>query len=451
MATMAASSSTSPPTASEAPARGHIGLVVLGAIAFGLLLGLVLVLGVFAGGPEHEITGAALLALGAGFGMLGAGASRFTNQPQPWTVPPGVASALVGLAILVLSPSEQTLALAGWVWPGLLVALVAWSFRSARRALHSWSRPAVLYPALFGLLLVAAGGAFETVVEATSSNPPLGGRTYLVNGHHLYLNCVGEGSPTVVLFNGLGERTPSWTWVRRTVSSATRVCTYDRAGEGWSGGAMNAQDGGQLASDLHDLLRAAHVPGPYVLAGHSVGGTYALLYAKRYPEQIAGLALIDSASPNQFDLPDYPSFYAMARRGTALLPTLARAGLLRMTSGAGFAALPPQARNAARAFAVSPRELRADEGEFAQLPRMFNEARAVRSLGKRPLAVVTAGRGAQRGWSAAQQRLAKLSSRSAQMTVVGATHTALLEDKTFAAITSRAITRVVQVSRSRQR
>jgi pimeloyl-ACP methyl ester carboxylesterase len=85
-----------------------------------------------------------------------------------------------------------------------------------------------------------------------------------------------------------------------------RVCTYDRAGEGWSDGAADAQDGGQLASDLHGLLRAAHIPGPYVLAGHSVGGTYALLYAAHYPKQVAGLALIDSATPYQFDLPDYP-------------------------------------------------------------------------------------------------------------------------------------------------
>jgi pimeloyl-ACP methyl ester carboxylesterase len=303
----------------------------------------------------------------------------------------------------------------------------------------------VLYPALFVLALLAAGGVYETVVEATASNAPRAGRTYLVNGHRLYLNCVGAGAPTVVLVNGLGERTPSWAWVQRTVSASTRVCTYDRAGEGWSAGASHAQDGAELTSDLHALLRAAHIPGPYVLAGHSVGGTYALLYAARYPEQVAGLALIDSATPYQFELPDYPGFYAMWRRASALLPTLARAGLPRLTSG--FATLPPEARDAARAFVASPRELRADRAEFAQLPRIFDEAKAVTSLGAKPLAVVTAGTGAQHGWTVAQDKLAELSRHSAHQTVAAATHAALLEDKAFATVTSRAITQVTSDAR----
>src|SRR6266550_9350985 len=124
------------------------------------------------------------------------------------------------------------------------------------------------YPSLFVLLLIAAGGAFQTVSEATSSNPARD-RSYLVDGHSLYLHCVGTGEPTVVLFNGLGERTPSWAWVQQSASSTTRVCAFDRAGEGWSGVGPARQDGRQLASDLHELLRVARVPGPYVLAGHS--------------------------------------------------------------------------------------------------------------------------------------------------------------------------------------
>ena len=141
----------------------------------------------------------------------------------------------------------------------------------------------------------------------------------------------------------------------------------------------------------------------------------------------------------------------MWQRGSALLPALARAGLARATSGTGFTALPPQARNAARAFAVSPRELSADRAEFAQLPRIFNEAKAVSGLGARPLAVVTAGLGTQRGWLPAQKRLAKLSIHSTHRKVAGATHGALLEDKAFASITSRAITQVVHLARSGRR
>jgi pimeloyl-ACP methyl ester carboxylesterase len=448
---MSASSSTSTslPTTEAAAAKGHIGLVVLGAIAFGLLLGLLFVV-VLASGPEHEITGTALIALGAGFVLLAIGSRRFTDQRQSWALIPGVAAAVVGLAVWVLAPSSHTLALSGWVWPLVLLGLVAWSFRGARHDLHNWSRRVLLYPALLVLLLVAAGGSYETVVEATSSNPSLGGRTYLVNGHRLYLNCVGHGAPTVVLFNGLGERTPSWAWVQRSVSSSTRVCTYDRAGEGWSDGTPGARDGHQLSSDLQGLLAAAHVPGPYVLAGHSIGGIYALLYAAQYPKQVAGLALIDSSTPYQFDLPGYPSFYRLFRRVYAVLPSLARAGLVRVGTGTGSAGLPPQARNAARAFAASPRELRADHVEFAQLSRMFDEAKALKSVGGKPVAVVTALSGAQRGWIAAQNKLAKLSTNSFHRTVPAATHETLLEEERFATVASHAIAQVVQRSRSGQ-
>jgi pimeloyl-ACP methyl ester carboxylesterase len=412
----------------------------------GLALGLLLVLAVFVGRPEHETTGCALFALGAGFVFLALASRRFTDQPQDWALPPGLATAIVGVALFVFAPGTRALDLAGWVWPILLLVLVGLSFRSARRSLDSWSRRVVLYPALVVLALVAIGGALETIAQATASNPPLGGRTYLVDGHHLYLHCVGEGAPTVVLLNGLGERTPSWAWVQHGVSRSTRVCAYDRAGEGWSGGEEN---GRQFASDLHGLLRAAHIPGPYVLAGHSVGGVYALVYTARYPGDVAGLALIDSSTPYQFDLPDYPGTYAMLRRLTSVLPSLARAGLPRLVPA--FGTLPPQARDAASEFGSSPRELRADRAELAELPRMFDEAKAVKSLDGRPLAVVTAAVGQQRGWATAQDRLAKLSTNSVHRTVPGATHSALLEDKQFAAIASGAIRQVVQRVRSAPR
>ena len=160
------------------------------------------------------------------------------------------------------------------------------------------------------------------------------------------------------------------------------------------------QDGRQLAADLHGLLNAAHVPPPYVLAGHSVGGPYALVYAARYPEQVAGVALIDSSTPYMFELlPDYPSFYSMWRRGSAVLPTLARTGLGRLTLRSGSGGLPAQARESARDFASSPRELRGDRNDFLMLPTVFDQAKQLKSLNGKPLAVLTAGSGSQRGWT----------------------------------------------------
>lgn len=428
--------------------RGHIGLVVLGSILGGLALGLVLVLAVFGGAREPVITGAALLALGCGMLMLFALSGRRTDQPQPWAFAPGLVLAVAGIALIALRPGDDVLGALGWVWPPLLGLLVVWSVRGARRSLDSWSRRALLYPAFVVLGLIAMGGAFETVAEGTTSNSPTAGRTYVVDGRPLFLNCVGSGSPTVVLFNGHGERTPSWAWVQPAVARETRVCSFDRAGQGWSGDSPGSQDGHELASDLHGLLAAARVPGPYVLAGHSVGGTYALVYALDYPEEVAGVALIDSASPDQFDLPDYPRFYSLWRRGSALLPSLARAGLPRLTSGATSGDLPAEARRHARAFSSSPRERRADRDEFAELRTIFDQARALETLGRKPLFVLTADLGQQSGWFALQDELATLSTNSLHRTTRGATHAALLDDRRFAVSTSGAIGAVVRAARS---
>jgi pimeloyl-ACP methyl ester carboxylesterase len=246
------------------------------------------------------------------------------------------------------------------------------------------------------------------------------------------------------LFNGHGFRTPSWAWVQRDVASLTRVCVFDRAGQGWSGEAPGLQDAHQLASDVDGLLAAANIHGPYVLAGHSVGGAYALAYALDFPKKVAGVALLDSATPYQFDLPTYPTFYWMWRRGSALLPSLARAGIARLTLGMGSKTLPPDARRQAQAFSSSPRELRANRDEFAELRTVLRQVQALKSLGARPLFVLTAELGQQSGWSAAQDELATLSTNSAHETAQGATHEALVEDEHYAALSSRAIAEVVR-------
>jgi len=167
-----------------------------------------------------------------------------------------------------------------------------------------------------------------------------------------------------------------------------------------------------------------------------------------YPKEVAGVALIDSASPHQFDLPTYPGFYSMWRRGSALLPSLARAGIARLTGGLGFGGLPSDARREARAFSSSPRELRADRDEFAELPTVFDQTKALRTLDRKPLFVLTADLRQHSGWFALQSKLATLSTNSLHQTAPGATHAALLEDRKLSAATSRAIGDVVRAARS---
>jgi hypothetical protein len=141
----------------------------------------------------------------------------------------------------------------------------------------------------------------------------------------------------------------------------------------------------------------------------------------------------------------------MFKRASALLPSAARTVMGRMALRSGFGSLPPHARDAARAFNSTPRQLTASRIEFLQLPTVFNQTKELRSLHGKPLAVLSASVGDMRGWAAAQNKLARLSTNSTHRAVAGASHAALLEDKGFATITSRTITQVVQRIRSSHR
>src|SRR5215475_2502025 len=255
-------------TTAPATRRGHIGLIVVGSLATGLTAALLLVLVVFAGAAEPVVTGSAMLGFGLGWAMLAALSVWRTDQPQRWALVPAAYFIVTGAALLLLSPGDGALSLLGWAWPPLLLALLVWMVVRARQHLRSWTRPLVVYPVLVALALSAAGGAVETVAESASAGRAVAGRMVDVGGHRLYLACRGTGSPTVVLENGLGEHTPSWTWIVKDAALDTRVCVYDRAGQGWSESAAGPQDGAQVAADLPTLLARAPLPGPYLQPGH---------------------------------------------------------------------------------------------------------------------------------------------------------------------------------------
>jgi pimeloyl-ACP methyl ester carboxylesterase len=120
-----------------------------------------------------------------------------------------------------------------------------------------------------------------------------------VGGHNLYIECYGEGNPTVILEHGLGTGVNTWYRIIPHIAAETRVCAYDRMNSGNSDVIIAPRTMNQAADELHTLLRAAKIGGPYVLAGHSLGGPFVLVYADRYSEDIAGIALIDSTHPDQ--------------------------------------------------------------------------------------------------------------------------------------------------------
>ena len=406
-------------------------------------MALVLVLVVFPGATESVVTGSALLAFGLGWAMMRILSASRTSQPQRWTTVPAVAMTAAGAGLLVFSPQDATLSTLSWVWPPAMVLLAGWMFVSMRRTLTGRGRW-LLTPVVVALVAASVGATAENVVaHRTESTYPAPGKTYAVGDHRLHLYCQGTGGPTVVLFNGLGEFSASWARISDPVSASTRVCAYDRAGQGWSDDVASPQDGVTAARDLHGLLAAAGEHGPYVLVGHSIGGPYAMTYAASYPEQVAGMVLLDSSSPHQFTaVPAYPTQYAVMRRGLAILPTLARVGLqLLIPSGSP---LPDEDAAVVEAMGSTPRAFRNGRDEISMVPRVFEQAQALTTLGSRPLAVVSASESlADEGWPAAQDRMAALSTDSLH-TVATSSHAGVVDDPDGAAASVRAITAVVR-------
>jgi pimeloyl-ACP methyl ester carboxylesterase len=427
---------------------GPVKRVVLGSVGAGALLMLLLTVGVAGGAREAVITGMALVGAAVGWALLAVLSTRLTNRPQRWAFVPAAAMSLTGAALLVFRPDDAALTAAGWAWPPLLLVLTAWVARQSVRHLAGGSRW-MLAPVVGALLLASVGGAFESVALAQDSRvSAMPGRLYDVGGYRLHLDCTGTGSPTVVLQGGLGEMSPYWARIAPAVAPATRVCAYDRAGQGWSDSSPHAADGTQTARDLHVLLEAAHEPGPFVLVGHSSGGVYALNYAADYPDQVAGMVLLDSSSPRQVEfVPSFATTSAVMRRALALLPTAARIGLARLVPSS--TTLPSPAAAQVERFASSPRSLTNQRDEQGVLQMAMRQAQALTTLGDKPLVVLTSADELTKthGWRTAQDQLATLSSNSAHG-VIDVTHAAVLDNPTSAAASARAIKDVVRAVRS---
>src|SRR5215831_9448823 len=128
--------------------------------------------------------------------------------------------------------------------------------------------------------------------------PP--GQMVDVDGHTMHIRCTGKGSPTVILEAGAYSFSTEWYWVQQQLEQMNRVCSYDRAGNGWSDVVEGSRDGLTLVQELHSLLERAGIEGPYVMVGHSLGGVLAPIYASQYRDEILGLVLVDSAVPQRW-------------------------------------------------------------------------------------------------------------------------------------------------------
>jgi len=153
---------------------------------------------------------------------------------------------------------------------------------------------------LVALLLAITGALYEIIGRWRDAQRfPHRGRFVQVGSTRMNIDCSGQGSPTVILESGSGGPSVDWLLVQPEVAKLSRVCSYDRAGYGWSDSGTEPRSSLQIAHELKQLLQAAGEKGPYLLVGHSTGGYDIRVYADQYPNDVVGIVLVDASHEDQ--------------------------------------------------------------------------------------------------------------------------------------------------------
>jgi pimeloyl-ACP methyl ester carboxylesterase len=274
--------------------------------------------------------------------------------------------------------------------------------------------------------------------QETDAGPPLG-RLVDVGGRRLHLNCSGSAAPTVVIEAGASSFAIDFALVQPQVAKVTRVCSYDRAGSGWSDARPDVETPIRVVRDLRALLDAAGEKGPFVMVGASRGGLYVRLFQAEYPADVAGLVLIDPAAEDRlFTMYQGKSvpivsltadqYRSLSPQGAVPIPTR------QPQTGAPFDRLPPDLyarrvaldrRMIARMPATVPPEVVAEfnAGDHAMLSRLSAARKSTPNLlGDMPVVVLTRGVDASPDQQATHAAIAKLSRNSRHTAVPGSYH-----------------------------
>ncbi|MFN0181562.1 MAG: alpha/beta fold hydrolase [Gemmatimonadales bacterium] len=256
----------------------------------------------------------------------------------------------------------------------------------------------VLKKLVFGLLALLAltvivGATWEQLARrAAARRFPAPGKLVDIGGRRIQLDCRGGGVPTVVLIHGLDVGGAlSWSAVHDSIARTTRTCAYSRAGIMWSDPTPAFTPTG-MVTDLHAALAAGGERPPFVLVGHSLGGPISLLYTKQHGDQVAGLVMVDASHPEQFTR--FKELGISTENAAVRLLQVAAAlswtGVGRLLASQ-IRPMPNQAMDVALAQrAWAPRSIRGAITEMTAFDAIFAEAATARSLGDRPLVVLTA-------------------------------------------------------------
>jgi pimeloyl-ACP methyl ester carboxylesterase len=311
---------------------------------------------------------------------------------------------------------------------------------AARPTRQAWHRmPArIAGRILLALLVLLAalaiiGASYEVVMAAGDGRrypPP--GQLVDVGGHWLHIYCVGAGSPTVVLEGGKGGTSLEWSLVQPQLAEQTRVCVYDRAGTGWSEPGPMPRTPERVVAELHTLLEAAGEKGPYVLVAHSLGGRYVRLFAEQYPDEVAGLVLVDARSEyhDRHLPPEVRAVEAAMNKADPMDQVMRRLGVVRLfgaqvlTAGnPDYGQLAPDVRTAFIVQGVRPQSIAASQSEYAEMGQ--NDARLwTANLGDLPVRVLVSEQTSAMApaWMAGQEDQAARSTNGVVRLVPGGHH-----------------------------
>jgi pimeloyl-ACP methyl ester carboxylesterase len=281
------------------------------------------------------------------------------------------------------------------------------------------------------LVLAAAGMIYQNIFEARDLRfNPMPGKRFDVGGYKMHIDCTGEGTPTVILDSGLGDSYISWRKVQPQIAKFTRVCSYDRAGIGYSDSSSQPRTSKVIAAELHALLRAAGVAPPYVLAGHSMGGYDVRLYASLYRNEVAGMVLVDASHPDQESrLPsDFKNMEGSWLREAEFMEYTMPFGVPRLFDFCDEDPVPRAAECNWHSAAESVAELKA-------FPESAAQTTAAASLGDMPLTVLShdpekpsadlpsdLAKPTNDAWEKMQEELAHLSTRGTQVIAKNSAH-----------------------------
>jgi pimeloyl-ACP methyl ester carboxylesterase len=326
--------------------------------------------------------------------------------------------------------------------------------RSRLKWLLRW--PARIALGAFALVLVAAaiGAAYEAAAstqDAVHFPPP--GQLVDVGGYRLHIQCLGQGSPTVLLDAVSGGWSAHWAQLLPEIARTTRVCAWDRAGSGWSDLGIHDHTPHAYADEMYRLLGASGIDGPYVLVAASYGGRVARLYTSQHPEQVVGLVFVDAVHEDSHSAADLAAQEQQGSMFAAGNWALSRLGIARLMGpelvvfidGPVGERLSADMRELIGIVGTRPKNLEGNARLAAHQTDDDVRLRAAGSLGDRPLVVLGStqmqARVAQ--WEEGQRKLAALSPNGTLMTVDGA-HMIAWE---YPELVSSTIERVVTATR----